>query len=168
MTVTSELAETLAMVAQAAHGSEDDWWIIGSAAVSLLGGEVGAIKDVDLLMTVRDAEAMLRRVGASSGGALPDEKFRSEVFGVWREPPIPVEIFGGFALGTNEGWRDVVLSTRQSVTVSGTKVFVPTVEELTRLLHSFGRPKDLERASLLQASCSRNSPIEAAPSDQAK
>lgn len=150
MTGPPELAETLAMVAHAANGAADDWWIIGSAAVALLGGRVGAVKDVDLMMTARDAEAFLRGVQAPPCGSYPSEMFRSRVFGVWSEPPIPVEVFGGFALRTDGDWRDVALSTRHPVTVSDAEVYVPAVEELARLLHSFGRPKDLERARLLR------------------
>jgi hypothetical protein len=56
------LAETLAMIGQAAGVAADPWWIIGSAAVVLHGGAVPDVKDVDLMMSGRDAEALIRRV----------------------------------------------------------------------------------------------------------
>jgi hypothetical protein len=149
--MTEALAGTLAMVAEAAQGAADRWWIIGSAAVALHGGDVPKVKDVDLMMSTRDAEAFLSRVGGERRRADASAQFRSQVFGVWKEPPIPVEVFGGFGVAADAGWREVSLSTREPVSVAGTQVYVPSAEELVRLLHSFGRPKDLERARLLRA-----------------
>jgi hypothetical protein len=57
---------------------------------------------------------------------------------------------GGFSVATPDGWRDVSLATRETVTVGGRPIYVPSAEELIRLLRSFGRAKDLERAGLLQ------------------
>jgi len=72
------------------------------------------------------------------------------VFGLWREPPIPVEVMGGFSVANDGGWREVALATREPVTVAGARVYVPAAEELVRLLHAFGRAKDLDRARLLE------------------
>jgi len=151
MVITAALTETLIMLAGAAQGAEDPWWVIGSAAVVLHGRDVPDVKDVDLMMSARDAEAFLCRVGGERGGVEPSERFRSPVFGVWKQPPIPVEAFGGFTLATDGAWREVSFSTRERVTVGGAQLYVPSAEELIRLLHSFGRAKDLERASLLGA-----------------
>ena len=147
--MTPALAETLQMVAAAAHSAADPWWIIGSAAVVLHGGVVGRVKDVDLMMSARDAEGLLRRAGVEPRRGTGDERFRSMVFGTWSKPPIPVEAFGGFELCAGGVWRAVALDTREAVTVGGAQVFVPSREELVRLLQSFGRAKDLERARLL-------------------
>ena len=150
MVMTTALAETLAMIAQAAEGAADKWWIIGSVAVVLHGGNVPSVKDVDLMMSARDAEAFLSRVGGEPGCTDASERFRSQVFGVWTKPPTPVEIFGGFRVAADGSWRDVSLSTRERVTVAGAHIYVPSAGELVGLLHSFGRPKDLERARLLR------------------
>ena len=142
MKMAAALAETLAMVAPAAAAGRDAWWIIGSAAVPM-------VKDVDLLMSAHDAEAFLRRVGEvpRRGGA--NRRFRSKVFGTWTKPPTPVEAFGGFEVFADGEWREVALSTREQVTVGDARIYLPSAEELIRLLHLFGRPKDLERARLL-------------------
>jgi hypothetical protein len=151
MVITAALTETLIMLAQAAQGAKDPWWVIGSAAVALHGRDVSDVKDVDLMMSARDAEAFLNRVGGERGGVEPSERFRSAVFGVWKEPPVPVEAFGGFALAMDGAWREVSFSTRERVTVGGAQLYVPSAKELIRLLHLFGRAKDLERAGLLGA-----------------
>jgi len=147
--MTPALAETLAMIAQAAVDSADDWWIIGSAAIVLHGRSVAHVKDVDLLMSAADAAAFLERVGVPVRAGPADARFRSLVFGLWREPPIPIEVMGGFSVANDGGWREVALATREPVSVAGASIFVPSAEELVRLLHTFGRPKDFERAQLL-------------------
>lgn len=145
------LSKTLAMVAEAAAGSADQWWIIGSAAVVLHGRTIAHVKDVDLLMSATDAQAFLERVQATPSEPEPSDRFRSTVFGTWMEPPIPVEVMGGLSVATPGGWQDVRLKTREAVTVGDARVYVPSLDELVRLLHLFGRPKDLERARLLGA-----------------
>src|SRR6476661_4984183 len=115
--MTPALSQTLAMIAAAAQSATDRWWLIGSAAVVLHGGSVEAVKDVDLMMSPSDAEAFLRRTGGHVGGAQPSNRFRSKIFGVWSAPPVPIEVFGGFRLAADRQWRDVVIASREPVTV---------------------------------------------------
>jgi hypothetical protein len=150
MTMTEPLSQTLAMVAEAASAAASDWWIIGSAAVVLHGRDVPRVRDVDLMMSAADAEQFLRRVGGQARPTGAHDRFRSLIFGLWTEPPVPVEVFGGFALATEHGWREVSLSTRECVKIGGQRLFVPAAEELMRLLKMFGRPKDLERVRILR------------------
>ena len=148
--MTPALAETLALVAEAASGAADDWWIIGSAAVALHGRSVPHVKDVDLLMSAADAAAFVKRTGGPVRSGQADARFRSLVFGLWSAPPIPVEVMGGFRVAGDGGWREVMLTTREPVRVAGATVYVPAADELVQLLHSFGRAKDLERAQLMK------------------
>lgn len=137
------------MLAGGVAGAEDDWWLIGSTAVALHGADVPKTSDVDLLMSPRDADQFLRRVGGKPSDGKPSTQFRSDVFGTWFDPPLPIEVMGGFSLMTVDGWRPVLLTTRERRTVEGRDFYVPSVGELKELLFSFGRPKDLERAQLL-------------------
>jgi hypothetical protein len=109
------------------------------------------IKDVDLMMSAADAEHFLRRVGGRIRSADANDRFRSMVFGVWTGTPIPVEVFGGFSVAADGAWREVSLATREPISVGGARAFVPAKEELVRLLQSFGRPKDIDRARLLRS-----------------
>jgi hypothetical protein len=140
----------LAKVADAAAEASEPWWIIGSAAVALLGATVREIRDVDLMMSEADARHLVARIGISPATDRGYSQFRSAVFATWREPPLPVEVFGGFHLRSPEGWDSVTLRTRETVTVAGRTLFVPSRSELEGLLLSFGRPKDLERARSLR------------------
>ena len=139
------------MIAQAAVDAVDAWWIIGSAAVVLHGGSVPHVKDVDLMMSAPDAERFLRRSGGAFRKSESGDLFRSKVFGVWSEPPIAVEVFGGFSFATRGQWRALSLATREPVKIKGATVYVPAADELVRVLHSFGRPKDIDRARLLRS-----------------
>jgi len=137
------------MLSDALVATSDDWWVIGSAAVALHGGQVGHLKDIDVLMSARDADALIKQVGATRGEPDRSEQFRSQVFGVWNAPPVPVEVFGGFRLATDDGWKDVAFSSREAVKIGAATLFIPSKSDLIAVLHTFGRPKDLGRAALL-------------------
>ena len=145
-----DLRQSLVMIAEAIASACDPWWIIGSAAVSLHGAHVPDIKDVDVLMSRSDAEQVLRNLGLGSRPPTSSTMFRSSAFGTWTGPPLPVEIMGDLKLATPAGWRLVRPETREAVPVDGHQLFVPAAGELIALLRSFGRPKDLIRARLLE------------------
>ena len=147
--LTPDLERSLLMAAENAADALDPWWIIGSTAVALHGGEVGPVKDVDLMMSARDAQNFLEKARVAATGVVPSDRFRSQIFGTWNGPPIPVEVFGGFEVFTGGEWRPVFFATRQTVNLSAAALFVPSRAELIDLLRTFGRPKDLQRAELI-------------------
>jgi hypothetical protein len=150
MNLSPDFEATLARLADVLEGgTSEPWWIIGSAAVALHGALATGVRDIDLMMGLADARRLLARLGLQPEPDSRHPQFRSELFVVWREPPLPVEIFAGFSLAYSEGWRPVVLQTREAVSVQGRTLYVPSKNELRELLLSFGRPKDLERARLL-------------------
>ena len=152
MNLLSDLEATLARLADAVEGATSEpWWIIGSAAVALHGAALTDIRDIDLMMGLADAQRLLARLGLQPEPDSHHRQFRSELFAVWREPPLPVEIFAAFRIADPEGWRPVAFQTRQAIRVAGRMLYVPSVDELHDLLLTFGRPKDLERARLLHS-----------------
>lgn len=151
MTLPDQLEQSLVMVAELCAPAADPWWVISSAAVALHGAPVDDVRDVDLLMSARDASAALMRVGVEPHAGRATDHFRSAVFGTWPDPPLPVEIFGDFDFAGPDGWSRVALATREPVTINDHILFVPSVAELKQMLIGFGRPKDLARARLLPA-----------------
>jgi len=143
------LAGTLAAVAQALATDADGWWIIGSAAVALHGADAGDVHDVDLLVDRAIVGPLVRRLGLTPLTLPPHPLFRSAVFARWLGLPRPVEIMAGLAVAAGDGWQDVRLRSRQRVAIDGASLFVPEADELLRLLHLFGRPKDRVRAAAL-------------------
>lgn len=141
------LAETLSRIAVVADRFDDEWWIIGSAAAALSGADIAIVRDVDLLLSARDAR---RLIGLWSGAprkeAAPDAQFRSAVFARYETPPLPVEAFGGFEMKVRGAWRSVSPLTREAK--GG--VFTASVAEQIALLQAMDRDKDRARIAALK------------------
>ena len=148
------LHETLAMVAAAMARAVQPWWIIGSAAVALHGADV-TVGDVDVLLGEDDARALLPALGIAPAAGEGTALFRSAMFARWMAPPLTVEFMAGFRFRAADGWRVVMPTTRERVTVEGAALFVPGRAELVAMLAGFGREKDSERIKALSPSGER-------------
>ena len=138
----------LVAVAQAMRAAVAPWWIVGSAAVVLLGGET-AVADIDLLTDERDGRALASRLGVPLAASDAHPHFRSKVFARWQRSDRDVEIMGGLMLAEGWGWTALVPATRVAVAVGGETLFVPARDEMIAILGRFGRDKDRVRARLL-------------------
>lgn len=129
----------------------EPWCLIGSAAARLLGAEVG-VADVDVLMSRADADTLALlwadRLDATHVPA-DSNRFRSR-FARFHFPSMPVEVMGGLELDRGEGWQAVSPGRLMLVGVQGMAVPVPTLDDQIRILESFGRDKDRERAATLR------------------
>jgi hypothetical protein len=129
--------------------ARDPWWIIASAACVLHGAGPLEVGDVDVLLTLEDARHILPTLGLAVRPGPEHPRFRSEVLGTWRGPPLPVDFLAGFSVHAAERWRAIAPATREAIDIGGATVYVPARDELRRIIECFGRPKDLERARLL-------------------
>lgn len=125
--------------------AQDDWWLIGSAAVWLHGSDPGGIADIDVVLSERDAEQLLEPRGILPQTLPPHELFHSRWFARWEGTPVPVEFMAGFSIMEDGEWKPVLPASREGKN----GLFVPSREELKSLLHRFGRGKDLQRAAAL-------------------
>jgi hypothetical protein len=150
MPLDPAVLQTLPLLAGAMAPACDDWWIIGSAAVALHGGEGVAARDIDLLLSVADARRILPGLGVALTPGVADSRFRSDYYCQWREPPVPVDFMAGFHVFGEA----LIPATR--IAMAG--VFVPAREELLAMLRHFGRDKDLARAELLEVISSTADP----------
>lgn len=142
-----DLAATLDVVAAAAGGLADDWWLLGSAAMALVGVPDLSPPDVDLLVSERDAQRLIEAWNAEVAPPSSSDLFRSKTFAKAGVAPLPIEIMAGFEVRTDDGWRPVRPRTRLAVR----SVFVPTAAEQVEICRLFGRPKDLARIGALEA-----------------
>lgn len=129
----------------------DDWCIIGSAAARLIGADVVAA-DIDVLCTRRDAAALMAhwQPWRDHGHALADGKrFRSH-FARFKLAAMPVEIMGDLELCMDGAWRHVQVERMVERGVDGMRVPIPDLAGQIRLLESFDRAKDHQRAQLLR------------------
>jgi hypothetical protein len=127
-----------------AAGFKDEWWIIGSAALALIGMDVD-VADVDILTSRDDAVAVAAGETTKADDA---HRFRS-VYRLIAGTPIPIEIMGGLEVCVDDVWRPVRPVTRIAVTLAEGVVFIPDGNDQLRLIRLFGRPKDLARAESL-------------------
>jgi hypothetical protein len=170
------LEPTLGEISRIASRLQDDWWVVGSAAIALAGAAI-EVPGVELLVSERDARELLSdwasprapgrggpseppRSGAPSEGPRsggpsgpPEssdagERFRS-VHGFHGGTVIPIEIMGKLEVDVGGQWVAVTPNTREAIDVAGGRVFIPDVADQLALLLMFRRPQDLVRAEML-------------------
>jgi len=130
----------------------DPWVLIGSAAARLVGADVG-VADIDVLTSSADADRLVdhwRARRESQFEPTGAERFRSR-FARFRFAGLPLEVMGGLQLHDTREWVPVLAGETMLVAFGGMWIPVPRVAEQIRILESFGRPKDLQRAVLLRA-----------------
>ena len=145
----------MARVAAEMAAAREPWWVIGSAALALHGVDPGEIADVDVLLGARDARTLFDSLGLNSDPR-PDDRFRSDLFARWEEPPLAVEFMAGFAVCERGDWMPVEPVTRDAVTVGDGTLYVPALLELRMLFERFGRDKDLDRVRLIDEGRTRS------------
>lgn len=144
------LHDALTMAAAAMQAAEDDWWVIGSAAVALLGAAPADVADVDVLLSAADMGRVAAALGIAPRPGAPNGLFRSALFARWAAPPLAVEFMSGLEVNAaGGGWLAVAPQTRLTAPVGEARLFTPDRAELQRILATFGRPKDHARAALL-------------------
>jgi len=145
------LAETLEQISPDLEAMAEDWWLIGSAALVLSGVNLTNVQDVDILTTPAGAAFLAERWGPALAPAGPSERFRSEIFLQRSDTPLPIDVMAGFEVNTATGWTPVRPRTRVALAWLDGLYFAPSHVELADMLGLFGRPKDQERAALLNA-----------------
>ena len=136
----------------------DAWCLIGSAAAWLVGATV-TVADVDVLTSRRDAGVLIehwqsRLQAPTVEGA---ERFRSR-YARFGFPGLAVEVMGGLEVCGDGGWSPVHVDDIIHTELAGLSLPIPAVAEQIRLLQRFGRPKDQQRAALLQSLCVKTRP----------
>lgn len=129
----------------------DPWWIIGSAAMALSGVPGVVPQDIDVLCSRRDAEALKARWKPHVDDAFSPQdagRFRS-LFARFTQLPMPLEAMGALQVMSASGWQAVEVATTASADVDGMAIPLPSLDEQRRILHLFGRDKDLAKAALL-------------------
>lgn len=148
--LTDDLIATLDIVASAAAGLRDPWWIFGGAAMALAGLDESHVPDVDIMASPRDARALIDvlhgRIVQDPGEGL----FRSEVFGRVLTTPVPLEVMANMDVRAGGDWTRIAFHSRVRVDIGEAVVFTPAVAEQIATCRLFGRPKDMERATRLE------------------
>ena len=144
---TAGLEPTLADISRLANRLQDDWWILGSAAIALTGVAIEVL-DVDLLVSERDARTLLADWALPGAAGDGEERIRS-IRGEHAGTPIPIQIMGGLEVCTEGTWVPVTPNTRERIALPGGAVYIPDAADQLALLLMFRRTQDLVRAEML-------------------
>ena len=145
-----DLIATLDILASAAVDLRDPWWIFGGAAMALAGLDDLHVPDVDVMASPRDARALIEALHGAVTEDPGEGLFRSRVFGQILTTPVPIDIMAEMDVRSGGDWSPVRFETRMPVTVGDGLVFTPSITEQIAVARLFGRPKDLQRAELLE------------------
>lgn len=146
-----DLTQTLSNLVPFLDQMQDPWWVLGSAAVALKGFDPGDVRDVDVLVSVRDAEALTLRWTIKNEPDGGTALYRSDYFLRPDLGPLPVEIMAGYKIFRDGIWLAVWPETREQIEFGGALVFVPDDNDLLSIFRALGREKDLKRISVMRS-----------------
>lgn len=127
----------------------DPWVVIGSAS-SWLAGQMLPVRDLDVLTSTRDAEALIQHWRTRQlpiDAAADADRFRSRYARFAFE--LPVEIMGDLQVHDGERWQRLEVRDVVTARIDGLQVPTPSIVEQIRILRLFGREKDVQRTRQL-------------------
>lgn len=126
-------------------GTENPWWVLGSAAMALIGVDPGEIRDIDVLVSPSDARMLMRTHGLTNQADGGTDRFRSDCFLRPALGALPVEVMSGYQIFERGNWMPVAPASRQAVRIGDATIFVPDRADQITLFQRLGRPKDMDR-----------------------
>lgn len=151
MKFITKIQSVLAGISSQIVSVENDWWIIGGAALALRGVDIGETHDIDILTNQEGAEefkTVLSDIRENMPKTKEDNLFRSS-FARFLCGPLDIEVMGSLELNVNGEWELVEVKEYDIVYIGELSVKLPTLSELKRILLSFGREKDLRRVEAI-------------------
>jgi len=145
MDLPQAVQTTLQETADFLSNTRDPWWILGSAAMALIGVDPGDIQDIDVLVSERDARSLMANYDLKNLADGGTERYRSNLFLTPNIGPVRVEVMSGYQIRTDGAWQSVAPVSRRAINIGSAVIFVPDREDQADLLKRLGRPKDLER-----------------------
>jgi hypothetical protein len=130
---------------------EEEWWIIGSAAIRLAGVADLDPNDIDILVSAEGASKLSAMLGSTPLTMPAHERFHSDIF--FRRLLIgrDMEVMGGFSVRSETGWRPFWPRETRRIAISDGELRIPANADLKRMCQLFGRPKDIARIAALDA-----------------
>lgn len=146
-----DIRNSLLGVAETMSLAQDDWCLIGGAGYLLHGLKQHALSDIDVVLSVADADMLSERLQIRPQAKSPHPSFRSKRFLLWEELPISAEFMAGFDVLHDGEWVNIYPSNCLEVPLGKHSLRVPNFEDFTAICRMFGRPKDLQRLEQLAA-----------------
>lgn len=130
--------------------TEDPWWILGSAAVYLRGHDPGHIGDIDVLLSVADAQRIMSDHGLYNQRDGGTPRYRSAYILKPNLGDMRIELLAGYEIHQDGVWTSIRPTSRNSISYNGNVVFVPSDAELISIFEQLGRAKDIVRIRSMQ------------------
>ena len=146
-----DFAASLDILASAASAMQDRWWLFGGAAMVLWGLRDWRAPDIDIMASPRDARRLIEALHGEVVEDPGEGLFRSQVFGQILTTPVPLDVMAGMDVRAGGDWVPVTFSTRVPIALEDFTVFTPSINEQIETCRLFGRPKDLQRAEMLES-----------------
>jgi len=131
---------------------QDEFYIIGSAAIALSGVGIADVKDIDILTSSCDSD-LLKELWKDKYVITPplkdSDRFRSE-FARFGFPEMDVEALGDFEIRINGEWTPMRVNEYEQVEIDGYPIKIPTKQDMIRILQLFNREKDHKRIELIK------------------
>jgi hypothetical protein len=141
-------------LAEMMSAAKDPWCLIGGSALVLWGVPGVRVRDIDVLLSQRDALAILSAEGIAVLPPSKSDRFRSRVYAQYGTG-IEYDFMAGFEVNGPDGWVGVPPKPEFSMEFGGHAILLPSREELAGILRLFGREKDLDRLKVLEQQITR-------------
>lgn len=152
MDIKSRIDQTLSDASGTLCSVDDSIYIIGAAAIFLLGGKIEETHDIDILTSTRNARLLQslwaeRRVNDFTP---PDgDRFKS-IFARYKFNLMDIEVMGDLEILIEGSWERLRVDDYHQIKVGDLEVRIPTKEEQIRILKIFGRAKDLAKIDIVK------------------
>jgi hypothetical protein len=145
-----KIDSVLRELAEISIALNDDFYIIGSAALYLAGAKIVQANDVDILTSSRDAEIFKTKWKSKLINFQPEKEilFRSN-FAQFEIDGILVEVMGNLEIKKNDIWQKLKIETYELMEFENNFFKIPTLNEQKRILALFGRKKDIAKLDYL-------------------
>lgn len=131
---------------------QNDFFIIGSAALILSGVGISNTNDIDILVSDKDA-GNLKMVWKDRIDrnyiTQRDDLFRSD-FSRYRFGMLDIEAMGNLEVNKNGTWTPLKVYEFVTYPLNDIQIKMPTIKEQKRILNFFGREKDKEKIKLIE------------------
>lgn len=141
------IVRTLESLSPELNKVNDDFFVIGGAALLLLGVPIGKTHDLDILTSIENVKYLKsawKQHFISEPILKEDDKF-SSYFCQFTFPEILIEVQGGLKVKVKGEWIDVIVEDYEEIELNGITIKTPTLQEMIRILTLFDREKDHKR-----------------------
>lgn len=151
MNIKDKIDQTLLSIATQLQEINQEFYIIGAAAMILSDIEIGETSDIDILTTDVNASRLqyLLKVYMEVAPETKENDLFHSNFARFNLPLMDIEVMGNLQIKKNDIWQPVCVQEYREISVGEIIARIPTIGEQKRILSLFGREKDLKRLQIL-------------------